>query len=44
MSVAESYIGKPISDEASLTVAGSHHELPVRKGTLGPDVIDITTL
>ena len=44
MSVAESYIGKPISDEASLTVAGGHHELPVRKGTLGPDVIDITTL
>jgi citrate synthase len=44
MSVAESYIGKPISAEASLTVAGSHHELPVRKGTLGPDVIDITTL
>ncbi|MGH6826797.1 citrate synthase [Methyloceanibacter sp.] len=25
-------------------LAGSHHELPVRKGTLGPDVIDITTL
>ena len=44
MSVAESYIGKPISDEASLTVAGGHHELAVRKGTLGPDVIDITTL
>src|SRR4029078_4824783 len=44
MSVAESYIGKPTSTDASLTVAGSHHELPVRKGTLGPDVIDITTL
>jgi citrate synthase len=44
MSVAESYIGKPVAAEASLTVAGAHHELPVRKGTLGPDVIDITTL
>ncbi|MGC2340138.1 MAG: citrate synthase [Methyloceanibacter sp.] len=30
--------------EASLTVSGGHHELLVRKGTLGPDVIDITTL
>ena len=27
-----------------MTLAGGHHELPVRKGTLGPDVIDITTL
>jgi citrate synthase len=44
MSVAESYIGKPTSAEASLVVAGERHELPVRKGSLGPDVIDITTL
>jgi citrate synthase len=44
MSVAESYIGKPVGAEASLVVAGERHELPVRKGTLGPDVIDITTL
>jgi citrate synthase len=44
MSVAESYIGKPTSAEASLVVAGEGHELPVRKGSLGPDVIDITTL
>jgi citrate synthase len=44
MSVAESYIGKPVGAEASLVVAGSQHELPVHKGTLGPDVIDITTL
>src|SRR3974377_788303 len=44
MSVAESYIGKPVAAEASLTVAGDRHELAVRKGTLGPDVIDITTL
>jgi citrate synthase len=27
-----------------LAVGGNHHELPIRKGTLGPDVIDITTL
>ncbi len=44
MSVAESYVGKPAAAEASLTVGGSQHELPVRSGTLGPDVIDITTL
>jgi citrate synthase len=44
MSVAESYIGKTAAPEATLTLAGDHHELPVRKGTLGPDVIDITTL
>jgi citrate synthase len=44
MSVAESYISKPTSTDASLVVAGERHELPVRKGTLGPDVIDITTL
>src|SRR5512143_3612416 len=44
MSVAESYIGKPVGAEASLVVAGERHELPIRKGTLGPDVIDITTL
>jgi citrate synthase len=44
MSVAESYIGKPTSTDASLVVSGERHELPVRKGSLGPDVIDITTL
>jgi hypothetical protein len=42
MSVSESYIGKRAP--ASLAVADCHQELPVRKGTLGPDVIDITTL
>ena len=30
--------------EASTTIDGVRHEFPVRKGTLGPDVIDITTL
>jgi len=44
MSVAESYVSKPAAAEASLTVGGNQHELPVRSGTLGPDVIDITTL
>ena len=44
MSVAESYVSKPAAAEASLTVGGNQHELPVKSGTLGPDVIDITTL
>ena len=44
MTVSEGYIRKTGAPEASLAVAGGHHELPVRKGTLGPDVIDITTL
>ena len=44
MSVSESYIRKTVAPEASLAVAGCHQELPVRKGTLGPDAIDITTL
>jgi citrate synthase len=44
LSVADSYIGKPIADAASLSMVGGRHQLPVRKGTLGPDVIDITTL
>src|SRR6476660_2802249 len=44
MTVSESYIRKTVAPEASLAVAGGHHELPARKGTLGPDVIDITTL
>ena len=46
MSVAEDF--RPgagaATDEASLTVNGTRHDLPVRKGTLGPDVIDITSL
>ena len=44
MSVAESYVRKPVAAEASLTVGGDQHELPIRSGTLGPDVIDITAL
>ena len=42
MSVAE--IRKPVPAEATLTVGGGRHELPIRSGTLGPDVIDISTL
>jgi len=43
MSVAEDY--RPTeTDQASLTLGGARHELPVRKGTLGPNVIDITSL
>jgi citrate synthase len=44
MSVAEDYRPTETADEVSLTVGGSRHDLPVRKGTLGPDVIDITSL
>ena len=44
MTVSKAISAKPWHPEASLAVAGGHHELPVRKGSLGPDVIDITTL
>jgi citrate synthase len=43
MSFSETHLRKTVA-EASLAVTGCHQELPVRKGTLGPDVIDITTL
>jgi citrate synthase len=43
MSVAEDF--RPTeTDEASLTLRGARHDLPVRRVTLGPDVIDITSL
>jgi citrate synthase len=42
MSVAE--IHKPVPAEATLVAGGGRHELPIRSGTLGPDVVDITTL
>ena len=44
MSVSERHIRKTVGAEASLDVAGCHQELSMRKGKLGPDVIDITTL
>jgi len=43
MSVAED-IRSGETDEASLTLRGARHDLPVRRGTLGPDVVDITSL
>ena len=30
--------------EASVLIGGARYDLPVRKGTLGPDVVDISTL
>ena len=30
--------------EASVLIAGTRYDLPMRKGTLGPDVIDVGTL
>jgi citrate synthase len=44
MSVAENYLGRRPADEATLDVGGASYDLPIRKGTLGPDVIDINTL
>jgi citrate synthase len=44
MSASEGYIRKTAAPKASLEVAGCNHKFPVRKGTLGPDVIDITPL
>ena len=43
MSIAEE-LGPNDTDEASLTLRGSEHNFPVRSGTMGPDVIDITSL
>ena len=44
MSVAEDYGLKETTDEATLTIEGAEHRLPLLKGTLGPDVVDITSL
>ncbi len=44
MSVAEDYRLKRATDVATLTIEGAQHELPLLKGTLGPDVVDITSL
>ncbi len=30
--------------DASVLIGGTRYDLPVRKGTLGPDVIDVSTL
>ena len=44
MSVAESSTRRTDAAEASIAIDGVQHEFPVRKGTLGPDVIDIGAL
>ena len=44
MSVAESYTRPPQVEEATIRLGGVQRDLPIRHGTLGPDVIDITTL
>ena len=44
MSVAENYTRKPDADEATIIVDGAGHSLPIHKATLGPDVVDITSL
>ena len=44
VSVTESSTARPDTAEASFTIDGTPHELPVLKGTLGPDVIDIGAL
>ncbi|HBF60338.1 MAG TPA: citrate (Si)-synthase [Methyloceanibacter sp.] len=43
MSIAEE-LGSNDVDEATVTLRGSEHNMPVRSGTIGPDVIDITSL
>jgi len=42
MSVAENLRGKD-APTATVTIDGTRYDLPIRKGTLGPDVIDINT-
>ena len=43
MSIAEE-LGSNDVDEATVTLRGGEHTMPVRSGTMGPDVIDITSL
>jgi citrate synthase len=33
-----------MTDEATVSIGGVRHDLPVRQGTIGPEVIDITSL
>jgi citrate synthase len=48
MTVAEHLRRKGASEkgtaEASVSIAGTRYDLPMRKGTLGPDVVDTSTL
>ena len=43
MSVAEN-LRASAAAEASVSIDGARFDLPIRKGTLGPDVIDINSL
>jgi citrate synthase len=44
MSVVEDYRSKGMTEEATVSIGGVRHDLPVRQGTIGPEVIDITSL
>jgi len=36
--------GFPMSDKATLTLAGKNYDLDIRKGSIGPDVVNISSL
>jgi citrate synthase len=48
MTVAENFRGKGTAEkgpaEAAVLIGGLRYDLPVRKGTAGPDVVDVGTL
>ncbi|ODA68482.1 Citrate synthase [Methyloligella halotolerans] len=44
MSIAERYDASQAEKDAVLKIDGESAELPIRKGTLGPEVIDVTSL
>ena len=44
MIIADNVRGDPTEKGASVYIGGKRYDLPVRKGTLGPAVVDITTL
>jgi citrate synthase len=48
MTIADNFRTKGATEkgaaEASVLIAGTRYDLPMRKGTLGPDVIDVSTL
>ena len=48
MTVADNFRSKGATEngaaEASVLIAGTRYDLPMRKGTLGPVVVDVSTL
>ena len=44
MTKAKHFRSEGCVEEASVSIGGIRYDLPVRKGTLGPAVVDITTL